>query len=151
ELGAREVFVVPNVHEVRAADRSFAPSSGLLFIGNYHHPPNLDAVRWLRAEVMPVVWRSLPDVTLTLLGSNPPPEISGLAGDNVTVTGYVRDVEPYFLKSRIFVAPLRYGAGMKGKIGHALEYALPVVTTPIGAEGVGLRDGENASIVAADP
>lgn len=151
ELGAREVFVVPNVHEPRAADRSFAHTSGLLFIGNYHHPPNLDAVRWLCDRVMPIVWRSLPDVRLTLLGSNPPREVEALAADRVTVTGYVRDVEPYFLKNRLFVAPLRFGAGMKGKIGQALEYALPVVTTPVGAEGLNLRDGENATIVEAEP
>ena len=67
------------------------------------------------------------------------------------MTGYVRDVSPYFLRSRIFVAPLRFGAGMKGKIGQALSYALPVVTTPVGAEGLGLRDGENAVIADADP
>ena len=67
------------------------------------------------------------------------------------MTGYVRDVSPFFLRSRVFVAPLRFGAGMKGKIGQALAYALPVVTTPVGAEGLGLRDGENAVIADADP
>ncbi|HKE36764.1 MAG TPA: glycosyltransferase, partial [Candidatus Baltobacteraceae bacterium] len=150
ELGAREAFVVPT-HEPRVdGDRSFEASSGLLFIGNYNHPPNVDAVRWLCKDVMPIVWRSLPDVTLTLLGSNPPPEVNSLAADRVTVTGYVRDVAPYFLRSRVFVAPLRFGAGMKGKIGQACEYALPVITTPVGAEGIGLHDGENASVVAAD-
>ncbi|HZZ00434.1 MAG TPA: glycosyltransferase [Candidatus Baltobacteraceae bacterium] len=152
ELGAREVFVVPTIHEPRVGgDRSFEASSGLLFIGNYHHPPNVDAVRWLCKEVMPIVWRSLPDVTLTLVGSNPPHEVNALAADRVTVAGYVRDVAPYFLRSRVFVAPLRFGAGIKGKIGQALEFALPVVTTPVGAEGIGLRDGENAAVVAAEP
>jgi GT2 family glycosyltransferase/glycosyltransferase involved in cell wall biosynthesis len=152
ELGARDVFVVPTIHEPRVSeDRSFEASSGLLFIGNYHHLPNVDAVGWLCKEVMPIVWRALPDVTLTLLGSNAPREVEALAADRVSVPGYVRDVEPFFLRSRIFVAPLRFGAGMKGKIGQALEYALPVVTTAVGAEGIGLRDGENASVVAAEP
>lgn len=152
ELGAREVFVIPTIHEPRVAgERSFEASSGLLFIGNYNHPPNVDAVRWLCREVMPIVWRSLPDVKLTLVGSNPPQEVKALGTDRVNVTGYVRDVEPYFLQSRVFVAPLRFGAGMKGKIGQAFEYALPVVTTAVGAEGIGLTDGENASIAAAEP
>lgn len=152
ELGTREVFVVPTIHEPRVSgERSFETSSGLLFIGNYNHPPNVDAVLWLCREVMPAVWQSLPEVKLTLLGSNPPQEVRALASDRVNVAGYVRDVEPYFLQSRVFVAPLRFGAGMKGKIGQALEYALPVVTTAVGAEGIGLRDGENASIVAVDP
>lgn len=152
DLGAREVFVVPTIHEPRSdGERSFEASSGLLFIGNYNHPPNVDAVRWLCKEVMPIVWRSLPRVALTLLGSNPPHEVNALAADRVIVAGYVRDVAPYFLRSRVFVAPLRFGAGMKGKIGQAFEYALPVVTTAVGAEGIGLRDGENAAVVAAEP
>ncbi|HEY1977134.1 MAG TPA: glycosyltransferase [Candidatus Baltobacteraceae bacterium] len=152
DLGAREVFVVPTIHEPRVGDeRAFDASSGLLFIGNYNHPPNVDGVRWLCHDVMPIVWRSLPNVRLTLLGSNAPREVEALAADRVSVAGYVRDVAPYFLQSRVFVAPLRFGAGMKGKIGQALEYALPVVTTPVGAEGLNLRDGENATIVAANP
>jgi glycosyltransferase involved in cell wall biosynthesis len=62
----------------------------------------------------------------------------------------VKDVSPYFDGCRIFVSPLRYGAGMKGKIGQSMSFGLPVVTTTIGAEGIGLRDGENA-LIADDP
>jgi O-antigen biosynthesis protein len=147
ELGARNVFVVPNVHELRiAGQRSFAETSGLIFIGNYNHPPNVDAVCWLCEHIMPLVWKSLPNVNLTLIGSNPSQKVSALAGERVRVTGYVRDVSSYFRGARIFVAPLRFGAGMKGKIGQALEFALPVVTTVVGAEGMDLRDGDNAVI-----
>ena len=123
----------------------------MLFIGNYNHTPNVDAVQWLCDEVMPLVWTSLPDVSLTLVGSNPPQTVFALRSESVRVTGHVRDVSTYFRDSRILAAPLRFGAGMKGKIGQALQYALPVVTTPVGAEGLGLRDGENASIADANP
>lgn len=152
DLGVRNVFVIPTIHEIVLAEqRRFEDTSGLLFIGNYNHPPNIDAVRWLCEAVMPIVWKSLPDLSVVLVGSNPSQEVFGLKSDRVRVTGYVRDVSMYFRSSRIFVAPLRFGAGMKGKIGHALAYALPVVTTPVGAEGLGLRDGENAVIAPADP
>ncbi|HTA39546.1 MAG TPA: glycosyltransferase [Candidatus Acidoferrales bacterium] len=150
-LGAREVCVIPNVHEVAiAGGRNFEETSGLLFIGNYNHPPNVDAVQWLCDSVMPIVWASAPSITVTLVGSNPPQSVFALRSERVRVTGYVRDVSSYFRDSRILVAPLRFGAGMKGKIGQALQYALPVITTPVGAEGLGLRDGENAAIVAPD-
>jgi GT2 family glycosyltransferase len=150
ELGARSVYVVPTIHEVAGAgNRRFEDRSGLLFIGNYNHPPNVDAVQWLCQEVMPIVWAALPEVSVALVGANPTPKVQALRSKRVRVTGYVRDLEPYLRECRLFVAPLRFGAGMKGKIGHALQYALPVVTTPVGAEGMGLRNGENAIIADA--
>ncbi|MHB8148047.1 MAG: glycosyltransferase family 4 protein, partial [Vulcanimicrobiaceae bacterium] len=107
--------------------------------------------QWLCESVMPIVWRSVPDAVVTLAGSNPGEAVQALKSERVRVTGYVRDAGPLFRKSRLFVAPLRFGAGMKGKIGQALEYGLPVVTTPVGAEGFDLRDGENAVIAPPEP
>jgi glycosyltransferase involved in cell wall biosynthesis len=151
-LGIRNVFVIPTIHEVAIeGNRRYEESAGLLFIGNYNHPPNVDAVQWLCEQVMPLVWQRLPDVKVVLVGSNPTPAVHALKSERVRVTGYVRDVTMYFRSSRIFVAPLRFGAGMKGKIGQALQYALPVVTTPVGAEGLGLRDDVNAAIAVAEP
>jgi glycosyltransferase involved in cell wall biosynthesis len=92
---------------------------------------------------MPLVWEKLPGLKVTLLGSNPSETVKKLSSDRVIVTGYVRDVSPYFLNHRIFVSPLRYGAGMKGKIGQSLEYRLPIVSTDIGIEGMNLKPGEN--------
>jgi O-antigen biosynthesis protein len=151
-LGVKNITIIPTVHESSGVQsRRFEESSGLLFIANYNHPPNVDAAQWLCDAVMPIVWTSLPDVRVVLVGSNPSAAVTALKSDRVRVTGYVRDVTMYFRDSRLFVAPLRFGAGMKGKIGQALQYALPVITTPVGAEGLGLRDGENAAIAAAAP
>lgn len=151
EHGLRNVYVIPTIHEVKVrASRRFDETSGLLFIANYNHPPNVDAVTWLCEQIMPIVWEQIPDAMLTLVGSNPSQAVLALKSQRVRVTGYVRDVTPLFSRSRLFVAPLRFGAGMKGKIGHALSYALPIVTTPVGAEGIGLRNGENAVIVEPD-
>lgn len=146
EAGVTNIFVVPTMHRVVERRYSFAETDGLLFIGGYQHPPNVDAALWLCNEIMPLVWSQLPDVTLTLLGSNPPDTIRKLQSDRIGVAGYIPDVTAYFERARVFVAPLRYGAGIKAKVGHAFGYGLPTVMTTIGAEGFGIVDGEDALI-----
>lgn len=151
--GLSDVVVVPNIHHpYRGETPPFAARRDICFIGGYNHSPNVDAVTWLVEKIMPMVWAELPDLTLNLLGSAPSAAVRALAGDRVAVTGYLEDVEPYFLNTRVFVAPLRYGAGMKGKLGQALEYKLPIVTTTIGAEGMQLIHGRDVLIAdeAAD-
>ncbi len=147
-LGVKNVWVIPNIHEeISLSEKvAFDQRSGLVFIGSYNHPPNIDAVKWLCLEIMPLVWASRPDITVNLLGSNLKDEVKELASDKVVVTGYVPEVEPYFQKSRVFVAPLRFGAGMKGKIGQSLSLGLPTITTRIGAEGMGLIDHQDVLI-----
>jgi len=133
------VAVVPNVHAAYSGDiPDFESREGILFIGSYNHLPNVDAVIWLCEEVMPLVWQTNPEIKVTLLGNNPSAEVLVLASDRITVTGYIDDVSPYFLSHKLSVSPLRYGAGMKGKIGQSLEYGLPVVSTSIGTEGMNL-------------
>jgi GT2 family glycosyltransferase len=147
-LGVKNVWVIPNIHEeISLSEKvAFDQRSGLVFIGSYNHPPNIDAVKWLCLEIMPLVWASRPDITVNLLGSNLKDEVKELASDRVVVTGYVPEVEPYFQESRVFVAPLRFGAGMKGKIGQSLSLGLPTITTRIGAEGMGLIDHQDVLI-----
>lgn len=141
DLGVKNIWIVPNIHQrYSGSTNDFHHRNDLLFIGNYSHTPNVDAVIWLCQEIMPLVWASEPSIKLTILGNNPPPQVKSLASERVKVTGYIKDVEPYFLASRLFVAPLRFGAGMKGKIGQSLSYGLPTVTTSIGAEGMNLTD-----------
>jgi glycosyltransferase involved in cell wall biosynthesis len=107
----------------------------------------VDGAEWLVNEIMPPVWDEFPSLTVTLLGSNPSERVWALARDRrVRVTGFIHDVGPYFQSARVFVAPLRFGAGLKGKIGHSLEYGLPVVTTSVGAEGFDFIDGRDALI-----
>jgi O-antigen biosynthesis protein len=143
DQGVKQVAVVPNIHHPYGGEKpGFAERAGLLFIGGYNHPPNVDAVIWLCEEIMPYVWQQLPEVPVTLLGSNPPSSVQRLAAldKRIQVPGYIQDVSPYFLSHRVFVAPLRYGAGMKGKVGQSLEYGLPLVSTQIGVEGMGLTE-----------
>jgi len=137
----RHATVIPNVHDpVNNVLPGFTGREGICFIGSYAHLPNVDAVNWLINEIMPLVWQKLPAVHVYLLGSMPTKQVMDLASEKVHVPGYLADVSPYFLSSRVFVAPLRFGAGMKGKIGQSLAFGLPTITTDIGAEGMGLKD-----------
>ncbi len=124
----------------------------LIFVGGYNHLPNVDAAVWLAQEIMPLVWAALPDVRLQLVGNAPPHAVEALASRRVSVSGFVSDVAPLYAQSRLSVSPLRYGAGVKGKIVASLQEGVPVVTTAVGNEGLGLVHGAEAWIAetAAD-
>jgi glycosyltransferase involved in cell wall biosynthesis len=146
EAPEARIEVVPNIHTVTASSHPWDRRRDLMFIGGFEHVPNLDAVKWFAEEIMPLVLRRLPGIALHVVGSKPPDALKRLATPAVRIAGYVPDSGPYFESCRVFVSPLRYGAGMKGKIGHSMSCGLPVVTTSVGAEGMLLVDGENALI-----
>lgn len=124
----------------------------ILFVAGFGHPPNIDAAKWLADEILPRVRSTAgEDVHLWLVGSHPTDEIQQLAGDGISVTGYVSDdrLLEFYRTSRVAVVPLRVGAGMKGKVIEALHHGLPLVTTPVGAQGL---DGlERVVPVSTDP
>jgi glycosyltransferase involved in cell wall biosynthesis len=136
--------VVPTIHPLHERGLPFEEREHILFVGNFRHRPNADAVHFYAREVLPRVRESLPAVELLLIGDNAPPEFAAYEG--VRVLGYVPDIETVLARARVSVAPLRFGAGINGKIGEALAHGLPVVTTTIGAAGIALRDGEEALI-----
>jgi GT2 family glycosyltransferase/glycosyltransferase involved in cell wall biosynthesis len=138
--------VIPTIHRPHPGALPFGEREHLLFVGNFFHRPNEDGVRFFIREALPRVREELPGVELLLVGDGAPQEFSRLAAEGVRLLGYVPDVGPLFARSRVFVAPIRFGAGIKGKIGEALAYAIPLVTTTVGAEGMSLRDGEEALI-----
>jgi GT2 family glycosyltransferase/SAM-dependent methyltransferase len=144
-----KVLVVPNVHEIESFVAPPEDRTGILFVGGFEHPPNTGAALRLVKEVMPSVWRELGDVSVTIVGPDPPPEVLALAGPLVEVTGWIEDLKPLLDRAKLMVAPLRYGAGLKGKVTQALAVGLPVVTTPIGAEGI--EGAESCLLIADDP
>jgi GT2 family glycosyltransferase/glycosyltransferase involved in cell wall biosynthesis len=144
------VAVIGNVHAEAPPGPGFERRSGLVFVGNFDHAPNVDAMVHFGAAAWPAIAERLPGATLSIVGQLPPPAVQALAGPSVTVTGWVPEVMPYLESARVSIAPLRYGAGVKGKIGEALSHGLPVVTTPIGAEGMGLIHGEHVLIGEGD-
>jgi len=116
----------------------FAERSGLFFIGGFRHPPNLDGVRWLVEKVLPHILKEIPSVRIVVAGSRMPKEVLGLADKNIIVRGSVseQELEVLYAQTRVAVVPLRFGAGVKGKVLEAMRYRVPVVTTSIGAEGL---------------
>jgi O-antigen biosynthesis protein len=138
------VHVIPLVRdppELRPV-ASFASRSGVVFVGTYRHPPNADAVTYFVKDIWPLVRRRLPMAVFRIVGSEVTPDIQALAGNGVEVVGFVADLDTVLGQSRVAVAPLRYGAGMKGKILSALLVGLPTVATHIGIEGFGLTSGQ---------
>jgi GT2 family glycosyltransferase/glycosyltransferase involved in cell wall biosynthesis len=143
------ISVVPNIHSLFPTVVSRKNRRDLLFVGGFSHTPNVDGVLYFCREILPLVQQRLPDTKLWVVGNAPPPEIVALASANVVVTGYVRHLVPYLESALVSVAPLRFGSGMKGKIGEAMAWGIPVVTTTIGAEGMRLQDGVDALIADA--
>jgi len=122
-----------DVSQVDLGDRQ-----DLMFVASFSHPPNAYAAVWFVDEVLPIVSATIPRVRPFLIGSNPSSEVLTLAGDQVVVTGFVLDeaLADHYRRARLAVAPLKYGAGMKGKVIEAMRFGLPMVTTQAGAQGL---------------
>ena len=110
----------------------------LLFVAGFAHQPNADAASWFVNEVLPLIRQKHPRIQLALVGSNPSSAVRALRGEGVQVTGFVTDEEltQHYGAARVVVAPLRYGAGVKGKVIEAMRFGVPCVTTSAGAQGL---------------
>jgi len=129
----------------------YSQTKDLMFVGGFGHPPNIDAVEWFLAEVFPLVLTSLPDVKFFIIGSNPPDSFKEYETESVIISGYMPEekLREYYQSIRIAVAPLQYGAGVKGKVVEAIYNRIPMVTTSVGAEG--LPEAETILWVEDDP
>ena len=138
-----EVTVVKCPWVVRTRDEipGFDERAGIAFLGGFAHPPNAEAVRWFVSEVAPAL--ALNDVggTFHVYGAQMPRDIADLARGNVAAPGFVENVSEAYDRHRSFVAPLRTGAGIKGKVLGALAAGIPCILSPVAAEGTGLRSG----------
>ncbi|MDQ2067261.1 glycosyltransferase [Xinfangfangia sp. CPCC 101601] len=140
------VVVFPWVYEPRGPGADFAARQDVVFLGGYRHYPNVDAVLHYAQNIAPLIAAELPQLRFRAIGSHAPPEMQALASDQLVIEGFVADLAPALSQARVMLVPLRYGAGLKGKIITAMAHGLPVVTTSIGAEGMGLQHGENVLI-----
>jgi GT2 family glycosyltransferase/glycosyltransferase involved in cell wall biosynthesis len=144
------VWIVPTIHTVRQDTPPVASREGVILIGGFEHPPNTEAAVRLVRQVMPIVWRRLGPVPVTIVGGSAPQEVLELASGDVEVTGWLPEVDSVLDRARVMLAPLTWGAGLKGKVTQALAAGLPVVTTPIGAEGLDATDGDQLLIAEDD-
>lgn len=143
------VEIISNIHADSPARASYAAREGILFVGGFRHPPNVDAVRWYATDVLPHVLRLLPGVTTKIVGSNITDEVRALTQPGIEIVGFVENTAPLLQSSKISVAPLRYGAGVKGKVNEAMNHGLPVVATTCAVEGMHLDFGREV-LVADD-
>ena len=121
----------------------------LLFVGNFTHEPNVDAAVWLGKEIMPLIRERYSGIRLTVVGIYPPPAVRNLASDDILVTGLVPEIEPYFRRAAIVLAPVRIGGGMRMKVLQAMAFGKAVVTTSRGADGLTI-DGSQPPLVISD-
>ena len=148
KLGAK-LFVFPLILDCPGTDVDFSRRNGIVFVGGFQHLPNVDAVLYFAREVMPLLRRKgFPNIRFYIVGSNPPMEVQALRSSDISVEGYVKELTPLLDSVLVSVAPLRYGAGIKGKIGTSMAAGLPVVATSVAVEGMSLTAGEN--IMVAD-
>jgi glycosyltransferase involved in cell wall biosynthesis len=145
------IDVVSNVHSVHGTGQPFDDRRDLVFVGGFRHQPNIDAVTWFVGSVFPMVRESLPEVRVHVIGAEPPAEIQVLDDvPGVEIHGHVADLDPYMDGCRVALAPLRFGAGVKGKVNLSMAHGQPVVGTSLACEGMYLTDGLDV-LVADDP
>jgi glycosyltransferase involved in cell wall biosynthesis len=154
DVPAARVAVIPNAADVeffkpRATD---PPADGrtVLFFGLLSTFPNIDGVQFLMREVWPRIAAARPDARCKVVGAQPPPWLSKMAGPRVEVPGLVADLRPHLASSAVVVVPLRLGSGTRLKIVEAMAMAKPVVSTRLGAEGIEAVPGRDIEI-ADDP
>ncbi|WP_168207233.1 glycosyltransferase [Tardiphaga sp. vice278] len=145
------IVEMPICVDVNMSAADFHQRNDIMFLAGFAHPPNIDAATFLAREIWPLVCDRLPaEARLLIVGSNPSDDVKALAGSRIIVTGYVPELHPWFDRARVFVAPLRFGAGIKGKVIQALAHGVPSVMTAIAAEGIGLQHGRDA-LIADEP
>lgn len=137
-----DVHVLSNLHTAGDAGLPFAQRRDVLFVGGFRHPPNVDAVCWFVREVWPQVRRAAPELAFHCIGGDVPEVVRSLAEEpGVHLHGHVPDLAPWLAGTRVSVAPLRYGAGVKGKVNQSMAHGMPVVATGCAVEGMHLTDG----------
>jgi glycosyltransferase involved in cell wall biosynthesis len=144
------VDLLSNIHEVYGRDKGHQGRRDLLFIGGSGHPPNADAMQWMASDILPALRRVHADARIRIAGDVSDSERRRLAAAGLDVLGRVADLKPLMSVSLASIAPLRFGAGVKGKINMAMSHGLPVIGTTIAVEGMHLVDGTDV-LVADTP
>lgn len=130
--------IVPYCFDHFAGPRAAPPRPDIVFVAGFGHPPNEDAALWFASEILPLIRAEVPDVALSIIGSNPTERVRALAGDGIAVFANVtgEELDAAYERARVAVVPLRCGAGVKLKVVEALRAGVPLVTTPVGAQGL---------------
>lgn len=144
------VFKCPWLLEKKTPIVPFEQRTGIAFLGGFAHPPNREAMDWFIQHVLPILEARDPTIRLHIWGSRIPADSSWHSDERVVVEGYADSLDQIFNQCRVFVAPLRSGAGIKGKVLDSVAYAVPAVLSPVAAEATGLIDGVS-TLIANSP
>jgi glycosyltransferase involved in cell wall biosynthesis len=145
-LGIRDMNIIPNIHEILESTRPLNKRKNICFLGHFGNKHNVDAVKHFIERIFPLILARNPKVEFHVLGYSAEKYKQVFESPNVRVIGGLKYLEEALAHYKLFVCPMIYGAGMKGKIGSAIAAGLPVVTTSIGAEGFPFRDGDQCFI-----
>ncbi len=153
-VGGIRVTVVPNgiyVDSYQISAESAGDGKTLVFTGKMDYRPNVDAALWMAEAILPKIQASEPNVRLFIVGQRPHPRLDRLRGrGDVVITGWVEDIRPYLYRATVYVAPLRMGSGTRFKVLEAMAAGRAVVSTTLGAEGIGATDGHHLVIADAE-
>jgi len=140
------VEVVPVVCDFCECLTDYTKRRDLVFIGGYEHQPNVDAVFYFTNEIFPLIRQQYPDICFHVVGSHPTPEILALNSENIVVHGFVPDLSKLMASMRISVNPIRFGAGVKGKLITSMAHGVPCIGTPIAFEGMEIIPDQHALV-----
>ena len=127
-----EILIIPNgVDHEYFKPQEREKKYDLVFTGNMSYAPNVNAVEYLATEILPIVWKTLPEVKIYIAGATPDPKIKKAASERIIVSGWLDDIRDAYAQSRVFIAPMRIGTGLQNKLLEAMSMGLPAITTPL--------------------
>ena len=142
-----EILVIPNgVDHDYFKPQEQEKKYDLVFTGNMSYPPNVNAVEYLAEEILPIVWKTLPEVKMYIAGATPDPKVKKVASDNIVVSGWLDDIRDAYAQSRVFIAPMRIGTGLQNKLLEAMSMRLPAITSPLANASLGAKPDEEILI-----
>jgi polysaccharide biosynthesis protein PslH len=145
ERGISNIHVLPNGVDLgtfSSEGHNYDPDKTILFTGNMDYAPNVDAVQYFVQDIFPLIRRQIPDAVFIIAGQRPVKKVLELAGEGITVTGFVKNLQEMYAKASIVVAPLRFGAGTQNKVLEAMAMGVPIVSRNIGFNGLNIQSGE---------
>ena len=142
-----EILVIPNgVDHDYFKPQEQEKKYDLVFTGNMRYPPNVNAVEYLANEILPIVWKTLPEVKMYIAGATPDPKVKKVASNKIIVSGWLDDIRDAYAQSRVFIAPMRIGTGLQNKLLEAMSMRLPAITSPLANASLGAKPDEEILI-----
>ena len=138
-----EILIIPNgVDHEFFTPRQAKKQYDIVFTGNMSYAPNVNAVEYLANEILPRVWKALPEAKMYIAGATPDPRVKKCASERLIVSGWLDDIRDAYAQSRVFIAPMRIGTGLQNKLLEAMSMGLPAITTPLANGSLGAKPDE---------